>query len=87
MNYYVYILFSPSIEKYYIGYSENPEKRLEFHNSELNKIWSKRGQPWRLEKVISFSSKTEALKAERYIKNKKSVSYISRLIQTGVFEM
>jgi putative endonuclease len=87
MNYYVYILFSERIGKYYVGYSEFPEKRLEFHYSELNKIWSKRGQPWRLEKVISFSSKTEALKAERYIKNKKSVSYISRIIQTGVIEI
>jgi putative endonuclease len=87
MDYFVYILFSPSIEKYYIGYSENPEKRLEFHNSELNKIWSKRGQPWRLECVFPFSSKTEALKAERLIKNKKSVSYIRMIIEKGRFEM
>ena len=87
MDHFVYILYSPSIEKYYIGYSEHPERRLEFHNSELNKIWSRRGQPWRLECVFLFSSKTEALKAERFIKNKKSVSYIRMIIEKGRFEM
>ncbi|WP_188467353.1 GIY-YIG nuclease family protein [Marivirga lumbricoides] len=55
--YYVYILFSVKINRYYIGYSQNPLKRLEFHNSEFNKIWSRRGQPWQLKTTIPLPSK------------------------------
>jgi len=78
--YYVYILYSRKIDKYYIGYSENPQKRLEFHNSEFNKIWSRRGQPWELRLTIKFDTKTEALHSERFIKRKKSRAYIEAVI-------
>jgi len=81
--YYIYILYSTKIDKYYIGYSENPDKRLEFHNSEYNKIWSKRGQPWKLKIKIAFETKTEALKAEKSIKRKKSRAYIEAVIDAG----
>ncbi|RPI69617.1 MAG: hypothetical protein EHM47_13335 [Ignavibacteriales bacterium] len=33
MGYYLYILKSDSADKYYTGSSENPERRLSFHNS------------------------------------------------------
>jgi putative endonuclease len=78
--FYVYILYSRKIDKYYIGYSENPEKRLDFHNSEFNKIWSKRGQQWLLKLILEFDSKTEALRAERLIKRKKRRAYIEAII-------
>ena len=81
--YYVYILYSSNIDKYYIGYSENPDKRLEFHNSEYNKIWSRRGQPWVLKTTIAFDTKTKALKAEKLIKRKKSRAYIEAVINAG----
>jgi len=79
--YYTYILYSSKIDKYYIGYSENPEKRLEFHNSEYNKIWSKRGQPWVLKVTLIFDTKKEALQAEKLIKRKKSRAYIEAVIE------
>ncbi|WKK82990.1 GIY-YIG nuclease family protein [Marivirga arenosa] len=82
-TFFVYILFSSKINKFYIGYSQNPEKRLEFHNSTLNKIWSKRGQPWELKTTIPFKSKTEALKAERKIKKLKSKAIIKDIIENG----
>jgi putative endonuclease len=78
--YYVYILYSQKIDKYYIGYSEDPGKRLEFHNSIFNKIWSKRGQPWEIKLTLEFKSKTEALRAEKLIKRKKSRAYIDAVI-------
>lgn len=78
--FYVYILYSSKIDKYYIGYSQNPEKRLEFHNSELNRIWSRRGQPWVLKLTLKFDTKKEALRSEKYIKRKKSRAYIETII-------
>ena len=82
MEHNVYILYSSKLNKYYIGYSQDVSKRLAFHNSPLNKIWSKRGQPWELKVVLGFADKTSALKAERYIKRKKSTSYIQQVISS-----
>ena len=83
MEYYLYILYSPSIDKYYYGYSQDPQKRLEFHNSAMNKIWSKRGQPWRLKMSIGFSTKTEAIQAEKHIKSQRNKKYTQKVIETG----
>jgi len=69
MSHYIYILYSNKIDKYYVGYSQDPEKRLAFHNSEYNKIWSKRGRPWESKVVIEFSDKKAALQAEKFVKN------------------
>ncbi|TRX72699.1 GIY-YIG nuclease family protein, partial [Carboxylicivirga sp. M1479] len=33
MEFFIYILYSPSSNKYYIGYSKDPNKRLKEHNS------------------------------------------------------
>ncbi|MGM0581610.1 MAG: GIY-YIG nuclease family protein [Bacteroidota bacterium] len=30
-EHFVYILYSSKIDKYYVGYSEKPDKRLGFH--------------------------------------------------------
>ena len=83
MHHYVYILYSDSIRKYYIGYSSEPEKRLEFHNSSSNKIWSKRGQPWVLKRTFLFTDKPTALKAEKFIKRMKSKSFIEKIVENG----
>ena len=38
--YYIYILYSKTIDKYYIGSTSNVENRLAFHNSARNKVIS-----------------------------------------------
>ena len=86
MHHYVYILYSETIQKYYIGYSSAPEQRLEFHNSSLNKIWSKRGQPWVLKCTFLFADKATALRAEKFIKRMKSKSFLEKIIENG-FDM
>ena len=82
-HHFVYILYSESIRKYYIGCSSEPEKRLEFHNSPLNKIWSKRGQPWVLKRTFLFPDKTAALQAEKTIKRMKSKVFIEKIVENG----
>jgi putative endonuclease len=78
--YFLYILYSVNIDKYYIGVSENPISRLEKHNEERNNGWTKRGQPWKILKTFQFENKTIALKAEKKIKNIKSRKLIEDLI-------
>ncbi|MEW6196913.1 MAG: GIY-YIG nuclease family protein [Bacteroidota bacterium] len=36
--YYTYILYSSIINKYYVGYTQNLELRLERHNSQWGKF-------------------------------------------------
>ncbi len=75
--FYVYILYSVKCEKYYIGYSESPEKRLENkHNAGLV-IATRNCYPYEL-KV--FSSEKEAIAEERRIKKMKSSKYIKYLL-------
>ena len=80
---FLYLLYSPSIDRYYIGQSSNVEKRVQFHNSEINTIWSKKGKPWILVGKFAFPSKKEALAAERYLKAQKSRKLIQKIIEQG----
>jgi putative endonuclease len=77
--YYTYILYSPSIDKYYIGYTQNLEVRLERHNSGWGKF-SSRGIPWKLVYKEEFEVKSDAITREREIKREKSRKYIEGLI-------
>ncbi|MCB0478966.1 MAG: GIY-YIG nuclease family protein [Crocinitomicaceae bacterium] len=81
MKYFVYILYSPSINKYYVGQTTNIENRLKFHNSkEYNKIWTKRGIPWTLVYKEEYESRSESMQREKFIKKQKSRIYIEKLI-------
>ena len=74
MTYFVYILYSPSLDVYYKGFSQNVEKRLEYHLESENK-YSSKTKDWMIVYVKEFSSKTEALQEERRLKklNRRSI--------------
>ena len=83
MSHFVYILHSKKLDKFYVGKSSNPLRRLEYHNSNDNRIWSKRGQPWQLKRVIEFENSHAASNAEVFIKRQKSRKFIESLIKSG----
>ena len=74
MKYFVYILYSKSLDVYYKGFSENVEKRLEYHLDSVGKYTSK-AKDWEIVFQKSFETKTEALKEEKRLKklNRKSL--------------
>ena len=74
---FLYFLYSPSIDKYYIGQSAKVEERISYHNSDENSIWTKRGKPWILVAQFVFPTEKDALIAERFIKNQKSRKLIA----------
>lgn len=78
-EWYTYILYSSKIDKYYIGCTDNLAWRLERHNMGWSRF-TKRGIPWEIVYHEKFTNKSEALKREREIKNKKSRKYIEELI-------
>jgi putative endonuclease len=80
MPYYTYIIKSQKTGKYYVGSSEDAEKRLQQHN------WSrtpstKHGIPWKLVYKEEFGTRPDAVKREYEIKKKKSRKYIEYLIE------
>jgi putative endonuclease len=81
MKYFVYILYSQSRDRYYIGYTHNPQERLEEHN--LGATTSNRsGRPWILVYTEELGNKGDAIRREREIKKMKSRKYIDSMISS-----
>ena len=76
---FVYILYSNKLDRYYTGSTDDLEWRLERHNSGWGR-YTKKGIPWKLVYNEEYFTKTEALKREREIKKMKSRKYIEELI-------
>ena len=79
MKFYVYILFSQKLNRYYIGYTSELSKRLQEHNSGKSSFTSK-ADDWNILYTEEFDARGEAHKRELEIKNKKSRKYIEWLI-------
>ncbi len=70
MCYYVYILRSLKDQRNYVGITQNVEIRLKQHN--WGKVRStKSRRPLKLIVLEKYSTKTEALKREKYLKSYK----------------
>ena len=77
---YCYILYSESLDKYYIGHScESLQERLRKHLSN-HKGFTSKAKDWIIVYSESFNSKSEAYKREREIKGWKSKSKNQKLI-------
>lgn len=75
------IIFSESINKFYVGESENPERRLELHNQHyFAKGFTKAANDWRLKLKFPCENKVKAKKLERFIKKMKSRRFIENII-------
>lgn len=67
--YVVYILFSPTLNKYYVGSTLPLSIRLEEHNRSKSPF-TKKGIPWNLVHHIECESHSEAIQLENKIKNR-----------------
>jgi putative endonuclease len=71
----VYILYSKSFDRYYVGYTNDLERRISEHNRKKGKF-TDAGIPWILVHSELYSTKKEAMTRERFIKSRKSKSFI-----------
>ena len=78
MKFYVYILYSASLDIYYKGFSTDVEKRLDYHLNSKHKFTSK-ANDWVIVYVREFAEKAAALREEKRLKKLNSES-IERLI-------
>ncbi|OGU54594.1 MAG: excinuclease ABC subunit C [Ignavibacteria bacterium RBG_13_36_8] len=79
MKYYLYVLKSESSDIYYVGISNDVNRRVRFHNS-VEKGYTSRYRPWRLVYHQEFPTKQDAQKAEKKLKAWKSKRIVERVI-------
>ena len=78
--FYTYILYSEKIDRYYVGYSANPEKRLDERHNKGSVKATRNGFPYTLVVKKEFETEQQARSEELRIKKKKSRKYIEWLI-------
>jgi len=87
MKYFVYILQSLKDKKFYIGYTNNLQKRLVYHNRGANRSTRNR-VPFKLVYFEEYSIKSDATKREYFLKSTKGFrekkKIIENLINSGV---
>jgi putative endonuclease len=83
MAYTVYILYSETLNKYYIGYtSVTLESRLQKHNAN-HKGFTGRNTDWVVKYFEHYNTKSEAMKREKEIKAWKSRIRVQQLISSA----
>lgn len=82
MAHFVYIINSPSKDRFYVGETIDVKSRIEQHNSGFYTTSStKIAQDWELFFQIECQNRTQALKLERFIKKMKSRQFYFRLVE------
>ena len=79
MKYFVYILYSKTKDRFYIGSCSDLEERLRRHNAGATAS-TKNGRPWDIVYQEIFEDKSKAIRRENYIKRMKSREFIEKLI-------
>ncbi len=83
-NFGVYILESQKNGRYYVGSTDNIERRIFEHN--MGKVFSTRNlRPWVCKKFIECNSLTEARSFEYKLKNYKRKDILRKVIIDGTF--
>ncbi|WP_336514362.1 GIY-YIG nuclease family protein [Pollutibacter soli] len=79
MSSYCYILYSVKLDKYYVGSTNDLERRMTEHNRGKERF-TKTGSPWKLVYQEKFDELILARRRELAIKKMKSRTSIQKLI-------
>ena len=81
MMFYVYILYSEESDRYYVGHSSDPWKRLNQHLENGGETYTGKHSNWKLVAVFAVSElRSDAINMERFIKSQKSRKFIEKLL-------
>jgi putative endonuclease len=72
---YVYIIYSKSLDRFYVGQTANIDDRLTEHNAGKGKFTSK-GAPWILIHFFETVTRSEAMLLEKKIKSRGIKRYL-----------
>ena len=77
----VYILYSARLDRYYVGESEDPERRLTEHlDYKYKGAATGKAVDWKLRLAMICADRSHARRLERWIKSQKSRSVVERLL-------
>ena len=79
MEYFVYIIYNKVADKYYIGQTYDLEKRISEHNSGVSKYTAKYSGGWKIVYNEKFSTRANAMRREKFLKNQKNKNFYKRL--------
>jgi putative endonuclease len=80
--YTLYILYSQSSDRFYVGSTNNLQRRLSEHNRKKGKF-TDAGIPWNIVYTEIYDSRNEAKAREVFIKSRKSRQFIIELINNS----
>ncbi len=84
--YFVYVLMSDKDKKFYIGFSENVERRIKDHNS--SKVPNtKNRKPFKLIYYEGHLSEEDARRRERYLKTAKGKTTLKRTLKHSLEDL
>ena len=76
----VYVLYSLSHNKIYIGYTSNLEQRILSHNELAKKGYTIKFRPWQIIHIEVFEEKSAAMKREKELKSARGRVWIWELV-------
>ena len=81
MHFMCYIIYSKSINRYYVGYTSDIKERLKLHNTGHfgGRSFTRKTSDWELFLIIPCKTITQAMFVESRIKKMKSRKYIENL--------
>jgi putative endonuclease len=68
MNFYTYIAYNSKYDKFYIGQTNNLDKRMVEHNLMVSNYTSKYDGKWNIIYYETFSSRSDTMKREKFLK-------------------
>ena len=78
--FYIYIIYSDAWDKYYVGYSNDPHRRLNEHNTKPFNTFTSKYRPWKLIAIFACGEEEAlAMQLEKFIKKQKSRKFIEQL--------
>ncbi len=81
MEHFLYIIYSPSKNTYYVGETHNLEERLQKHKTHsYDGSFTKMADDWKVALNYPCNSKEDAVYLERSIKRMKSKKFIIKII-------
>ena len=79
MNFYTYIAYNTKHDKFYIGQTNNLDRRTVEHNLGVSNYTSKYDGEWKLVYYETFDSRSDAMKRERFLKKQKNKKFYRRI--------
>lgn len=77
-KYYVYIIKSEKDDSFYIGQTNNIERRLSEHNEGLSSYTSSK-LPWHLHYLEELNTREEAMKREVFLKKQRNKTFYEKI--------